>query len=127
MRNNNIRRVAAIDESEARFSLHGEFDIFNKWQLSEALEPCIASRTLTVDLAHTKFIDASTLGVFAHVARLRWEIDATRLRIINVSTHLRRIFSICQLDDVFNIDAVAARTRKPRFSTTGSLAVTALP
>ena len=81
MRNDNIRRVAGLDESEPRFSLHGDFDIANKRQLSAALEPYIDSQRLTVDLAHATFIDASTLGMFVHIARRRREINATRFRI----------------------------------------------
>lgn len=127
VRSDRIRRVAGLDESEARFSLHGEFDISNQRQLSAALEPYMVSQTLTVDLAPATFIDASTLSVFVHVARGRREIDATRLRIVNVRTHFRRIFSLCHLDDVFDIEGVATDSGRPPFSVDRSLAVTALP
>ena len=92
MRSDTIRRVAGLDESEARFSLHGEFDIADKWQLYAALRPSTDYQTLTIDLAHATFIDAGILGVFVHVARRRRAIGATRLRIVNLSTHFRRIF-----------------------------------
>ena len=122
-----IRRVAGLDESEARFSLHGEFDISNAWQLFATLEPYMVSRTLTVDLANVTFFDASTLGVFVHVARCRRELSATRLRLVNVTALFRRIFSLCNLDDVFDLEDVATRAGIPPFSVAGSLAVTALP
>jgi anti-anti-sigma factor len=116
-RSNNIRRVSGLGESEVRFSLRGELDISNKWQLFAALTAYIDSPTLTIDLEHTTFIDASTLGVFVYVARCRREIDATRLRIVKGRAYFRRIFSLCSLDGVFDIeDAVA-----------GSPMVTALP
>lgn len=92
MRSDNIRRIAGLDESEHRFSLHGDFDIANERQLSATLEPFIDAQRLTVDLARATFIDASTLGIFVHIARRRREIDATRFRMINVNTHFRRIF-----------------------------------
>jgi len=109
-----IQHITGLDESEARFSLHGEFDILNKRQLFATLEPYIDSQRLTVDLANATFIDASTVGIFAHIARRRREIDATRFRMINVGSHFRRIFSLCALNDVFDIEA-------------GSLAFAALP
>jgi anti-anti-sigma factor len=121
-----IRRSAGLDESEARFSLRGEFDISNKRHLSASLEPHMASQTLTVDLAHVTFIDASILGVFVQVARCRRGLNATQLRIVNVGTHLRRILSLCHLDDVFDIEGVRAHACAPPFSV-ASLAVTALP
>jgi anti-anti-sigma factor len=123
----NIRRVADLGESEPCFSLHGDFDIANKRQLSEILEPYIDSQRLTVDLAHVTFIDASIVGIFVRIARRRREIDATRFRIINVSTRFRRIFSLCGLDDVLEIEDVSGSSGKPPFSAAGSLAVTALP
>jgi anti-sigma B factor antagonist len=127
LRNDNIRRAAGLDESEPRFSLHGDFDISNKRQLSATLEPFIDAQRHTVDLARATFIDASTLGIFLRIARRRGEINATRFRIINVSARFRRIFSLCGLDGVVDIeDAPARRSKPPRFLT-GSLAVTALP
>jgi anti-sigma B factor antagonist len=127
LRNNNVRRAAALDESEPRFSLHGDFDIANKRQLSATLEPFIDAQRLTVDLARATFIDASTLGIFLRIARRRGEINATRFRIINVSTRFRRIFSLCGLDDVVDVeDAPAWRSKPPPF-VAGSLTVTALP
>lgn len=114
-RSTNIRRVGGLDESEARFSLRGELDISNKWQLFAALTAYIDAPTLTIDLEHTTFIDASTLGVFVYVARCRREIDATRLRIVKGSAYFRRIFSLCSLDGVFDIGDA------------GSPMVTALP
>ncbi len=126
-RSNNIRRVAGLDESEVRFSLRGEFDISNKWQLFAALTAYIDSPTLTIDLGHTTFIDASTLGIFVYVARCRREIDATRLRIVKGSAYFRRIFSLCSLDNVFDIGDALAPRGEPPFSVVGSPAVTALP
>lgn len=88
----------------AYFSPRGEFDFCNKSQLSATLESGIASQTMTVDLAQTTFIDASTLRVFEHVADCRRELNATPLRIVNVNDHFRRIFSICGLDKTFEIE-----------------------
>jgi anti-anti-sigma factor len=127
MRSDHIRHVAGLDESEARFSLHGEFDISNRRQLSETLEPYMASQTLTLDLTDAAFIDAGTLGVLFHVERCRREIDATRLRIVNVRPHIRRILSLCHLDEVFDIKDVAADMGKPPFSEAAPLAVAAPP
>lgn len=127
MRRDDIRRVVGFDESEVRFSLHGDFDISNKPELSETLAPYMASRKLTVDLSHVTFIDASTLSVFVNIARCRRELHATRLRIVNGSTHFRRVFSLCGLDDGFDLEDVAPRTAKPPSFVARSLAFVALP
>jgi anti-anti-sigma factor len=107
--------------------MHGDFDLSNKRELAEALQPYIASQTLTVDLSNATFIDASTLGVFVHIARRRGELNASRLRIIHGNPHFRRIFSLCELNSVFDIEERAARTAQPPFFVARSLAFTALP
>ena len=84
--------------------LSGEFDVYNKRQLAATLASCVAYRTMTIDLAHTRFIDAGTIGVFARFARLRCELGAVQLRIINVNRFIFRLFSICRLDTLFCIE-----------------------
>jgi anti-anti-sigma factor len=126
-RNDNIRRIAGLDELEVRFSLQGDLDLSDKSRLAAALGSDTDSQRLTIDLASATFIDASILGVFVHVARRRRAINADRLRIVNVSSHFRRIVSLCKLDDVFDVEDLPARRGKPLFPVEGSLTVTVLP
>lgn len=101
-----VRRLALENGSDAHFSLHDEFDIYNNSRLFEALEQGVGYRNITIDLAHTTFIDASIIGIFVRLASRCRKNNAARVRIINASTHLRRLFSICQLEDLFGIEAL---------------------
>jgi anti-anti-sigma factor len=108
-----IRRIVGKNTLHAYFSLFDEFDIYNKGQLSAALEESVGSRTITIDLAHTTFIDASILGVFVRLANRCRRHNAAQVRIVNASTHLNRLFSICRLEGVFDIEGHGARHRGP--------------
>lgn len=100
-----IRCSTGKNRSHAHFSLYDEFDIFNKNQLCAALEGSVGYQTVTIDLAHTTFIDASILGIFVRLAGRRRKQHAARVRVVNASTHVSRLFSICQLERVFDIVA----------------------
>lgn len=116
-----IRRIAGKNSPDAYVSLYDEFDIYNKGQLSTALEESVGCRTITIDLAHTTFIDASILGVLVGLAGRCRKHNAAQVRIVNASTYLRRLFSICQLENVFDIEDQRTHTPKPRGSR-GSIA-----
>lgn len=104
MNHGSILRIAGKKTLDAYFSLFDEFDIYNKGQLSATLEESVGSRAITIDLAHTTFIDASILGVLVRLAVRAREHNATQVRIVNASAHLRRLFSICQLEAIFDIE-----------------------
>ncbi len=104
MMHGHARRVARTGISDVCFSLFGEFDIYNKHHLADALASHIAFRTVTLDFAQTKFIDAGILGVLARFAGLRRDVGAARLQLINVNRHFRRLLSICRLDTNFRIE-----------------------
>lgn len=94
--------------SNVRFSLQGEFDIFNKSELAAAMEGAATPRRLTLDLRGTTFIDASILGVFVGIAQRRVLASASQVRIVNAAQNVRRLFSICELDAVFRLEDVLA-------------------
>jgi anti-anti-sigma factor len=99
-----VHRAVRESSSDMRLGLSGEFDIYNKRQLAATLASCVAYRTITIDLAQTRFIDAGTIGVFARFADLRRELGAVQLRIVNVNRFMSRLFSICGLDTLFSIE-----------------------
>lgn len=58
----------------------------------------MAYRTITIDLAQVRFIDAGVIGIFARLARLRREVGAIQLRIVNANEFIFELFRICRLD-----------------------------
>ena len=104
MLHGHVRRAVCERISDVCLYLRGEFDIYNKRELAALLASSAAYRTITVDLAQTRFIDASILGVFARFADLRRELEAAQLRIVNVNRFIFKLFSICRLDTLFCIE-----------------------
>jgi len=121
MNHGSILDIARENTLDAYFFLFDEFDIYNKGQLCATLEESVGSLAVTIDLTHTTFIDASILGVFVGLAVRCREHNAARVRIVNASAHLRRLFSICRLEAIFEIEDHHAHSGEPRCSI-GSIA-----
>lgn len=104
MLHGHVRRAVCDSISDVCLYLRGEFDIYNKRELAAMLASSAAYRTITIDLAQTRFIDAGTIGLFARLASLRRELGAIELRIVNVNRFIFKLFSICRLDTLFCIE-----------------------
>ena len=113
MMRGSIRRFGGKNAYDVCFTLHDEFDICNTSQLSAALDQSVGYRTITIDLAQTTFIDASILGVFVRLADRCRKHNAGQVRIVNANGHLRKLFSICELESVFGIEDRPAHSDKP--------------
>lgn len=95
------RRLEGGNFAHTYFLMRGEFDVYSRRQLASALEGALDSLRITIDLGGTTFMDAAILGVLVATAARRRELRAAPLRIINASVHLKRLFSICRLEDTF--------------------------
>jgi anti-anti-sigma factor len=84
-------------------SLCGEYDIANCDELSDAIGTG-ASRRITIDLANATFIDASVISVLVRHANRRRARNDSRLRIVGPSAHFRKIFRMCNLAALLDIE-----------------------
>ncbi|HET6896049.1 MAG TPA: STAS domain-containing protein, partial [Candidatus Baltobacteraceae bacterium] len=94
-------RVAGKATPNARKAPGGRLRFFR----DAPLEQGIGYRNVTIDLAHTTFIDASIIGVFVRLANRCRKNNAAQVHIVNASTHVRRLFSICKLEGFFGTAA----------------------
>ncbi len=99
----NVRRIDPKNVSCARFNISGEFDLYNKPRLAKALEGGVACPRMTLDLARTRLIDASILGLLAGIARRRLQMGTARLCLVNVQARVRRLFDICEMNGAFDM------------------------
>jgi anti-anti-sigma factor len=95
---NSVCRIATADGSNTHYRLQGDFDLGDAQQLFDLLVQDAESATFTIDLSQTSSIDAGILGAFVRLARKRREVAAAPVRICNASGHIRKLFSICELD-----------------------------
>jgi anti-sigma B factor antagonist len=90
----------------AVFSVHGELDLHEAPELQDRIAAAIdrGARLILVDLSDVTFIDSMALGVLlAAVQRLG--STGGRLRLVVPNPHIRRIFEISLLDQVFTLDS----------------------
>lgn len=98
-----ILRAQSKNDSEICFSPCGDFDIYNKGEFAAALRQGVTYQTFVIDLARTTYIDASILGVLVGLARRRKIANASPIRIIHVRDQIRKLFTICELESIFDI------------------------
>ncbi len=81
--------------------LWGEHDLSTDGALCLALARAIAlgRAEVIVDLSGVEFMGASTLGVIARARELLWQGSAS-LTVRSPSAFLRRVISVCGLDDL---------------------------
>ena len=99
-----VCRIDSRDISYARFAMSGEFDLYNKPRLAEALESAVACPRLTLDFARTRLIDASILGLLAGIASRRLRLGLAQVRIVNARVGVHRLFDICKMNDGFEMN-----------------------
>lgn len=96
--------VEPVRAEHAYFVLRGDFDVFNRPQLSRALAAAVEAPSVTIDLREVSFIDAGVLGVLAGFAATRLRRHAPPLRILNANTRLKRLFLVCRLQSSFRFE-----------------------
>jgi len=113
------QRSSAIDESAgrdrekriSRIRLSGDFDVSNRDELAALLEPATTASAVILDLTDVTFIDSTALGCFVWLRKLVRERHDGTVRLIGLSPHLRRVFSITGLDLIFDIEPSEGGTR----------------
>lgn len=96
--------VEPVRTQHAYFVLRGDFDVFNRSQISRALAAAVEVPSVTIDLRGASYVDAGILGVLAGFAATRLRQHARPLRILNANTGLKRLFLVCRLQSSFRFE-----------------------
>ena len=94
-------------------TLAGEFDISNTDRLAELLQPAEAAETVIVDMTRTTFVDLKALRCLVHLKKRLLAHGGGVVRLVGVSTHIRKMFSLIAADRLFefteraSVDGVA--------------------
>ena len=98
-----VCRINSDDRASLRFAMSGDFDLYNKPRLAQALEAAATCPWMTLDFARTRLIDASILGLLAGIASRRLQLGLAQVRIVNARASVRRLFDICKMSGVFEM------------------------
>lgn len=83
-------------------SVEGECDVVSSPALRDALAAASGGLGVVVDLTRVTFIDSTGLGVLI-IGQKRVERDGRAFRVVVSSPHIRQIFDVTGLDDVFTM------------------------
>jgi anti-sigma B factor antagonist len=97
--------MAEIRTPEANvLAITGEIDLHESPRLKRALEPFIKKKAprVAVDFTDVSYIDSSGLAVFVEAAQ-RVQAYGGTFAIYGLSGHVRSIFELARLDQIFRI------------------------
>ncbi|MGA2520969.1 MAG: STAS domain-containing protein [Acidimicrobiales bacterium] len=100
-----------IEDGTAVLCIGGEADVVTAPQIRDALLSIAdCGEPVIVDLSSLSFIDSTALGVLV-VARRRFTEGDGELRLAGLQPHVRKVFDITGLSDVFpiHVDTVQAK------------------
>ena len=88
------------------FGLSGEIDSENADEFYDTVmkEYSSAPNDVLFDCAGLEFIDSTTLGTFVKILK-HVKTDGRKLRLSNLNARLKKLFVICALDTIMEIDA----------------------
>ena len=91
---------------ETVFALSKEIDSGNADEFYEVVSAAYAANpcNLVFDCAELEFIDSTTLGTFVKILK-HVKTDGRKLRLSNLNARLKKLFVICALDTIMEIDA----------------------
>ena len=89
-----------------KIALSGEIDSENADEFYDTVmkEYSSAPNDVLFDCAGLEFIDSTTLGTFVKILK-HVKTDGRKLRLSNLNARLKKLFVICALDTIMEIDA----------------------
>jgi anti-anti-sigma factor len=93
-------------EKVIKIKLTGEIDIVNAEEFYIETEKIYLQnfKDIEFDLSGVKFIDSTALGTFVKISNLLKK-DGKKLTVKKLREQIKRLFLICSLDSVINIEA----------------------
>jgi anti-anti-sigma factor len=89
-----------------KIKITGEIDIVNADDFYNETEKLYLenNKDIEFDLSGLKFLDSTALGTFVKISNLLKK-DGRKLTIRNLREQIKKLFIICSLDSVINIEA----------------------
>ena len=82
--------------------LSGEFDIATRDRLASLLRPAELADTAIIDMSETTYMDSTALSCLIHLKKQLLQRDGA-VHLVGVRPNVRRVFTICKLDELFEI------------------------
>ncbi len=99
-----------VTDSQVTLEVSGEIEVYSLPDFTRMAESYVGgSQDLIIDLKDLEYIDSSGLG-FLVTLHDRLERNGQHLKLINMPTHVSRVFTITLLDKIFDLSAMDPTT-----------------
>ena len=98
-------KVLGYTDGELRISLSGDIDLGNAEAFySTVMENYSAQKgNVVFECADLNFIDSTTLGTFVKILKAV-KSDGNAMRLTGLQTKIKKLFLICSLDSIMQLD-----------------------
>ncbi len=101
--------IRSVDnDDQVTLYVKGEIEVYSLPEFSRMAESQLGGpKELTLDLSELEYIDSSGLG-FLVTLHERMDRQGQNLKLLNLRSHVRRVFKITGLDRILDISAEEA-------------------
>ena len=98
-------KIVGIEDGALKIVLSGDIDLGNAEAFYQAVSEAYAQTpsNISFDCANLNFIDSTTLGTFVKVLKTA-KTDGNGVRLTGLQPKIKKLFLICSLDSVMQID-----------------------
>lgn len=98
-------KIIGVENGVLNVALSGDIDLSNADTFYEVVKSAYEQQKADVafDCAKLDFIDSTTLGSFVKILKVL-KSDGFSMRIIGLQPKLKKLFLICSLDTIIQID-----------------------
>jgi len=98
-------KIIGLKDGNLEIALSGDIDLGNAEAFYQAVMTAYKQETanLTFDCEALDFIDSTTLGTFVKILK-NVKVNGHTVRLTNLQAKIKKLFLICSLDKIFQID-----------------------
>ncbi len=98
-------KVRGVENGRLYIELSGDIDLGNAEAFYQTVERAYQETptSITFDCKGLEFIDSTTLGTFVKILKTL-KSDGKDMRLVNTQSKIKKLFVICSLDSIMEIE-----------------------
>lgn len=96
--------VADPESGPVKLRLAGEYDISRREELEQLLAPAYGARAAVIDVSDVTYFDSTALTCLIRLRKRMMEGGSANIRIVGAKPQIRRIFTLTNLERVFELE-----------------------
>lgn len=82
-------------------TLHGDYDVYTKRLLENALAPAFQSSSVVIDFSRVGYVDSTVITILVRMRKERAARSYPPAHLVGITRNVERILEICGLDNAW--------------------------